>query len=194
VAINKGEILKKFIALLLIFSLASISCITTTTQRQKRFASSKEQKHGAKLIITKKDRVQIRGELIIVKPNSLLLLDGLSGLEMSVDIKDIKIIKIINKSNYWKGSLYGLVIGGGFGAATLVSRLSEPNGDASLVDIIGGAAFFVGIGGAVGFYIGGIIGSTSRTERTIYFQGLSDSEIQETLDKLRKKARIRDYK
>ena len=60
--------MKKFTALLLIFSLMAISCTTMTTQRQKRFESSKERR-GAKLIITKKDGRQVQGELITVKQN-----------------------------------------------------------------------------------------------------------------------------
>jgi len=42
--------------------------------------------------------------------------------------------------------------------------------------------------------IGAIIGGIAGTDKTIQIEGMSDSEIQETMDKLRKKARIRDYK
>jgi len=105
---------KKLIALFLIISLMAISCTTMTTQRQKRFESSKERKHGAKLIITKKNGQQIKGELITVKPNSLLILDA-EGKDVSIDIADIKVIRIVKKSKFGKGLLYGLLIGGGGG-------------------------------------------------------------------------------
>ena len=52
---------KKFISLFLIFSLMMLS--TNLYAKERR---------GAKLIVTKKDGQQIRGELITVKPNSLL--------------------------------------------------------------------------------------------------------------------------
>jgi len=42
--------------------------------------------------------------------------------------------------------------------------------------------------------IGGFIGMSLGKEGTIQIEGKSDSEIQEAMDKLRKKARIRDYK
>jgi ABC-type lipoprotein release transport system permease subunit len=42
--------------------------------------------------------------------------------------------------------------------------------------------------------VGAIIGAVAGTDKTIQLEGMTDSEIQETLDKLRKKARIRDYK
>jgi len=32
------------------------------------------------------------------------------------------------------------------------------------------------------------------TDKTIQIEGMSDSEIREAMDKLRKRARIRDYK
>jgi hypothetical protein len=74
--------MKKFISLFLIFSLMMLSANLYAKERR-----------GAKLIITKKDGHQIEGELITVKPNSLLLLDT-EGKDVSIDIKAIKVIKI----------------------------------------------------------------------------------------------------
>ncbi len=54
---------KKFISLFLIFSLVMLP---TSLYAKKR---------GAKIVVTKLDGQQIKGELIAVKPNSLLLLD-----------------------------------------------------------------------------------------------------------------------
>jgi hypothetical protein len=47
------------------------------------------------------------------------------------------------------------------------------------------SAFFVPVGAISGLVWG---------SKTIQIDGITDSEIQETLDKLRKKGRIRDYK
>jgi len=74
---------KKFIALFLAFSLMMLSVNLYSKERR-----------GAELIITKKDGQQIKGELITVKPNSLLLLDT-EGKDVSVDIVDIRIIRIV---------------------------------------------------------------------------------------------------
>jgi hypothetical protein len=59
-------------------------------------------KRGAELIIIKTNGQQIRGELITVKKDSLLLLDSGIGADVSVDIDDIKVIKIMKVSEVWK--------------------------------------------------------------------------------------------
>ena len=183
---------KKFISLFLAFSLMSISCTTMTTQRQKRFESSKERKHGAKLLITKKDGQLIEGELISVKPNSLLLLDP-EGKDVSVGIADIKVIRIVKKSKAGKGALYGLLIGGAAGALLGFASGDDESGfftfTAEEKALMGGASW-----GIAGLILGGIAGLTSGKDKTIQIEGMTDSEIKEALDKLRKKARIRDYK
>ena len=48
-----------------------------------------------------------------------------------------------------------------------------------------------GIGGVL---LGGVVGGLFGKDKTIQIEGMSDLEIREALDKLRKKARIRDYK
>jgi hypothetical protein len=61
----------------------------------------------------------------------------------------------------------------------------------NLHDLLWDGAFIgTSVGGLFGAYIGGSVG---RDEK-IQIEGMTDSEIQETLDRLRKKARIRDYK
>lgn len=59
---------------------------------------AKKQKHGTKLIVQKRDGQEIRGELIAVKHNSLLLLEFESAAEVSIEIIDIKVIKVSKKS------------------------------------------------------------------------------------------------
>jgi hypothetical protein len=59
---------------------------------------AKKQKHGIQLIVQKRDGQEIRGELIAVNHNSLLLLEFESAVEVSIKITDIKVIKVIKKS------------------------------------------------------------------------------------------------
>ena len=169
---------KKFISLFLAFSLIMLSANLYAKERR-----------GAKLLITKKDGQQIEGELITVKPNSLLLLDT-EGKDVSVGIVDIKVIRIIRKSKILKGASIGLVVGGGGGAllALVMNAGHEPY-------TIQTRAFIAGIlGGLGGLLIGGMLGAGEGEDKEIRIEGMTDSETREALDKLRKKARIRDYR
>ncbi len=175
---------KKFIALFLAFSLMMLSVNLDAKERR-----------GAKLIITKKDGQQIRGELITVKPNSLLLLDSGTGADESVDIKDIVVITIAKKSKALVGATFGSFAGGGIGAV-VVPLIGKPapiifsSMAAEKKTILSGLFF----GFIIGAVCGGLIGADSGTDKTFQIEEMSDSEIQEALDKLRKKARIRDYR
>ena len=168
---------KKLISLVLVFSLMAISCASFRTTGGKR------EKHGAKLIVTKNDGQQIEGELITVKPKSLLLLDT-DGKDVSVGIADIKVIRVMKKS---KGARTGFLIGGGLALIGGIGQIgAEVHG--FIPSFIDGLIFFALPGALLGGLIGGGADKTSQIE------GMTDSEIQEALDKLRKKARIRDYK
>ncbi len=164
-----------------------------TTQRQKRFESSKERKHGTKLIITKTDGQQIRGELITVKPKSLLLLDT-EGKDVSVGIKDVRVIKIVKRPKFKTGARLGGLIGWVGGVLYAAISYEEPHEGAGIaLGILYGLVLGI-IGGGTGALIGGIVGAAVITDETIQIEGMTDIEIKETMDKLRKKARIRDYR
>jgi hypothetical protein len=167
---------KKIISLFLVFSLMMLSVNLYAKERR-----------GAELIITKKNGGKIEGELITVKPNSLLLLNP-EGKDLSVDIEEIKEIIIVKKSKAGKGFL----IAGG-GSTLLITAtvfIVQPDWDVSE----GTALFRCAMYGLIIGTVGAIIGAVAGTDKTIQLEGMTDSEIQETLDKLRKKARIRDYK
>jgi hypothetical protein len=189
--------MKKFISLFLVFSLVMLSANLYAKERR-----------GATLIVQRKsDQVEktrlegtpwetsvmtgIRGELIAIKQNSLLLLDD-EGKDVSVDIEDIKVIRVVKKSQVGKGVLTGTLIGAGLGVLLGGMLGLKFKGDDR--DILLAMAFFGAIGVAQGVLVGGIIGAVSKGSKTIQIEGMSDLEISEALDKLRKKARIPDYK
>ena len=176
---------KKLLSLFLVFSLVTINCASLRTTGGKR------EKHGAKLLIKKKNGQLIEGELITVKKDSLLLLFA-RRMDVSVGIEEIKVITIVKKSKALLGAGLGFLIGGAAGALLgFASADDDPDPFWTAEQIAGIAAISYGL---VGLIIGGIAGLTSGIDKTIQIEGMSDSEIQEALDKLRKKARIRDYK
>ena len=190
---------KKFISLFLVFSLMMLS--VNLYAKERRGAKLIIQRIGDQVRQVKKTRLDgtpwetseitgIWGELIAVKQNSLLLLDA-GGKDVSIDIADIKAIRIVKKSKAW---LYGLSIG--IAAGAILGYAAGDTGGlpfefwitAEQKALVFGIAF-----GVLGALIGGAVGKNLKN-KTIHFEGMSDSEIREALDKLRKKARIRDYK
>jgi hypothetical protein len=192
---------KKFIALFLVFSLMSISCASLRRLEQKR--EGRRKKHGANLVILKKDGQAIKGELITVKPNSLLLLDT-EGKDVSVDIEEIKVITVVKKSKALLGVGTGLLGGAGSGAVIGASLwviclpIVAIFGEASIESFKDDFQDFLWNGALIGIgvwvLLGAITGSLLGIDKAIQIEGMTDSEIQKTLGKLRKKARIRDYK
>jgi hypothetical protein len=168
---------KKFISLFLIFSLVMLSGNLLAKERR-----------GAKLIVTKNDGQLIEGELITVKPNSLLLLDT-EGKDVSIDISEIKVIKIVKKSKLLVGAGLGLLIGAGIGAIHGLTTNDPWYNSTSLGNAAWGA--LLGIPSAI---IGGIWGVGAGTDKTIQIEGLPQASIEFILKELRKKARIRNYK
>jgi hypothetical protein len=169
--------MKKFLSLFLIFSLMMLSANLYAKERR-----------GAKLRITKKDGQQIRGELITVKPNSFLLLDTW-GKDVSINIADIEVIRIEKKSRADIGFLAGGCVGALIGFATYKKPQQTGWGSFDFgpgVNALGGGIVF----GLLGLGMGALAGA----DEIFQIEGMSDLGIFHVLDKLRKKARVRDYR
>ena len=168
--------MRKTISLFLVFSVLSLSVNV--------FA---KEKRGADLIILRTDGTQVRGELIAVKQNSFLLLDRESGADVTVDVGDVSIITIVRKSMAFGGAgfgaILGAVIGGGIGQ-TMDTGSSGFGPSGGMVGILAG--------GLAGVLIGALGGMALGTDKTFQIYGKSDSEIQEILRKLRKRARVKN--
>jgi hypothetical protein len=151
------------------------------------------ERHGAMLSVQKKDGHQENGELIAVKPSSLLLLDSASKADVSIDVSDINTIKIVRKSRAWSGLGLGTLIGGASGVLIVLAS----GDDTGLLNgfkardraILAGIAYGV-VGGLVGLSAGALAGNG----KTIQIGGKRDLEIRSALEKLKQKSRIPDFK
>jgi len=193
--------MKKYIVLFLILSLFAFS--------ENLYAKKK----GAELIVQQIDGQQAIGELIAVKENSLLLLGYESGADVSVDIREIKLIEIVKKSKSLAWGGIGLVSGAVIGALVGYVEGDDPPGYGTLwghlpwgkshsppsvwMDIrmltagdkALGYGFYIGLSGAI---LGGIIGALEGADKIVQIEGKSETEIKKALNKLRKKARIQN--
>jgi hypothetical protein len=173
---RKGEMKankKKFMALILIASLIFLSS-----------SVSAKGKRGAVLIIQKKDGLKIKGELILVKLNSLLLIDSETSVDISVALDDIKIIKIAKKSKLFKRGVLGALAGAGTGAL-----ITSTNGSQGDLKALNAAVFF----GCIGLLCGGLWDAGKATDEIVYIYGmLPYDDIDYALKKLRPLARLSD--
>lgn len=147
------------------------------------------EKKGALLVITKKDGLPVEGELIGIKESSLVLLDTVTYRDVSVDVESIKFISIVKKSKVLLGAGLGLVLGGSIGALYGTSTDTYDSDLRPLAFIVYG-----GGGAALGALIGGLLGVSAGKDEIIQIEGKSGSEISNVLGRLRKKARIPDYR
>jgi hypothetical protein len=167
--------MKKLTALFLVFSILSLS--------GNMFA--KERK-GADLIVEKIYGGKVEGELIAVNESALLLKLSYSSFDVSIDIDEVKIITIRKESKAKIGAIFGFLMGGSIGA--LLARTSKGWGGGTTQAI----AITGILSGLLGGIIGGGIGGGIEGKETLIFEGKSNLEIQETLEKLRKKARVKN--
>jgi len=164
--------MKRAISLLLIFSLLILS------------GNLYAKKKGATLVIQKTDRRQVKGELITVKKDSLLLKDSQSGAVVTVEVGNIRAITIVKKSKVMLGGGLGFLTGGL--TVFLIGTITDPEES-------GANLAFGALGGILGFFVGLVVGSFFGNDKTIQIEGKSDSEIKDILEDLRKKARIPNF-
>ena len=153
-----------------------------------------KERRGAQLVITKIDGTVIKAELVGVKQDSTLLLKSPSVPGGSIDVSEVKIIKIAKGSKTGWGVFFGLLAGGAVGgiAGRKIGRDQRGSGWLSFSEGID-AVIFGFIGGLVGGIAGGAIGSSINKNETFRIEGKSQSEIKAFLEKLRTQARFPEY-
>jgi hypothetical protein len=147
------------------------------------------EKKGAELVIEKKDSWYERGELIAVKQDSLLLLDS-AGTDVSVDIGNIKTIKITKNSKAVLGAGIGFLIGAAIGVSALASENSKSQGGWFSIEF---PSYYGAVLGLPTALVGAIIGAAAGSDETIQIEGKSDSDIKKILEDLSNKARVTHF-
>jgi hypothetical protein len=95
----------------------------------------------------------------------------------------------VKKSKALQGAGYGFLI-----SAASLSALAWASDEEYFTDPEGGGPLVLAVWfGIPGLLVGAVIGAIMGTDKTIQIEGKTDSEIQESLEYLRKKARITDY-
>jgi len=148
--------------------------------------------HGANVVVTNKDGILARGELIAVKWDALVVsVDGSSPLvNTSIAIEEIGNVEIIKKSKVLKGMLWGALIGGGIGVVGgLIYGDSAPG---ILLGTKEEKAMFAGkFFGVFGFLLGALAGASLGTGKTFHLKILTKEARDSALLQLSEYAAIK---
>lgn len=151
------------IALLLAVALALPAGLGAQTRR------------GATVVVTLTDGQEFRGELIALKPDSLLLLAS-STADLSVPLGDIRVVRIVRRAPTGLLATAGFLLGSG-----LVGMTTEP------LDEWGWAhAGLAGIGGAIAGLVSGLI---TAKDAVIDWRTEPDGTSASALDRLQRLSR-----
>jgi len=142
---------------------------------------SAKERRGANLIVTRLDGSQLSGELIAVKRDSLLLLSN--GRDESIDLADVKTVRIVKKSLAGKGALYGF-LAGALGGALWGSANQDSDVWGNGTALVAGAYV-----GAIGALSGLLLGSVAGLDSSFTVAGKPEAVVNEYWDKLRAHAR-----
>jgi hypothetical protein len=143
---------------------------------------SAKDRRGANLVVTRLDGSQAAGELIAVKRDSLLLLNNV-GRDESIDLADIKTVRIVKKSMAEKGALYGFLAGavGGAGVGLAMGRTDVLEEKTPLVLGV--------LGGAIGALSGLLVGSVAGLDSSFTIAGEPEAAVSAYWDRLRARSR-----
>jgi hypothetical protein len=128
-------------------------------------------RHGASLVVTRVDGSLAAGELIAVRPDSLLLLSD--GKDLTVDLADIETVRIVRRSKAGTFSFIG-GIAGFIGMGGVVLAIAEED----VVDSKAGAAVVYGLlAGAAGAVAGAIAGTIKGIDQEFRVAGRPAAEV-----------------
>ncbi len=137
---------------------------------------------GIDIIVTTQDGRQFRGELIAVKPDSLVLLDA-DRKDLSILVAEIKNIKVRRRSKAFQGMLYGFLAGAVGGAIWGGIAADDEWG-------VAGGAFLGGLFVAPPASLLGLVaGMGAGLDDEIDLAGLPEPELDRILAKLSRQAR-----
>lgn len=141
-----------------------------------------KERRGATVVIAKKDGVEMRGELIAVKKDSLIVVDT-NGQSETVEPAEIRQVEMKTKAtrNIGKGVLLGLAAGAVVGALMADDPEVAPRW---------AGALYVGAIGAGAGGVAGLVAGAAKSRKIITIEGRSENELAQALAKLRKSARV----
>jgi hypothetical protein len=159
--------MKKLISLIAI--LATITALASPPLPAK-------ERRGATVEVTMTDGSLVRGELLTVKADALLVYDSAARQGKNIDLRQVTKVRVLKKSKFGQGLLIGL--GVAVGMSVIQSKKNE----------FGFVFTFIGIGSQTALF-GGIIGAVAGIDKKISLAGVSSQDILFNLEQLKRHAR-----
>jgi hypothetical protein len=156
---------------LMAISLTFVMCMTLAD-----LPLAAKERRGATVEVTMTDGSLLRGELLAVKADVLLIFDHDANQGKSIDIRQVARVKILNKSKLGLGLAIGCVFGLGL---TMLDTEGRIHGNTSMTPVP-----IVGL-------IGGILGALAGLPTTFSQTGDVSRNLQQNLDVLKRHARER---
>jgi len=145
-----------------------------------------KERRGAQLVVTKKDKTVIKGELLAVREENFLIMDGSTSDAISVSVADIAFVKVVNRA---KGALIlaGVAVGGA-GGGILGYQIGAGNHEL-FYQIGAGVGALVGFG--MGGFVGGLVGAIAGASKDYILVNQDPGAVRKVVDHLRTLAKDR---
>ena len=140
---------------------------------------SAKERRGVPVVVTRLDGGQVSGELIAVKPDSLLLLTA-EGRDETVALAGIKTVRLVRKVPFVASAVAGFVAGAAVGYSYIKNEADVDSGNIALTS----AAF-----GAAGALAGLAVGVGIGTDAVLRIAGEPAKVVEERLDRLKGRSR-----
>lgn len=147
--------------------------------------SQAKDRQGAQVVATMKSGAEIKGELIAVKKDFLVLSSREPAVvsDQSIKVEDIREVRVARPSKAGSGALIGLLAGAAFGAVGAAAN----NGSSSFhFPVVGMAA----TGGVLGLVVGAIAGAAAGGHTSFVLENRPQYITDSTLVRLSRYTRI----
>lgn len=142
-----------------------------------------KERRGATVKVIMTDGSLVKGELLAVKTDVLLLYDQNSRQGKSLDLQQVVQVKILNKTKVGEGVLIGLGVSVGLSALYWVISKGHNKEDALL---------YLYLGTPKTALFGGLLGALAGIDKKFSLAGESFERFQQNLEQLKRYARERD--
>jgi hypothetical protein len=134
-------------------------------------------RRGATVEVTMSDGSKVKGELLAVKADVLLVYDSAARQGKNIDLRQVTKVRVLKKSKFGEGLLIGLGVAVGM-SVIIQSKKNE----------FGFVFTFIGIGSQTALF-GGIIGAVAGIDKKISLAGVSSQDILFNIEQLKRYAR-----